>query len=86
MMVQKFENGSIYDNRLFVKSRRSVFVVWDVQLWQMTWAAPFGVPDNVFRVSALIVPLDQPKSYMDGVMNDVRASPEPLFRNLLGQE
>lgn len=44
MMIQKFENGSICDNRLLVKSRRSVLVVWEVQLWQMKRAAPFPPP------------------------------------------
>jgi hypothetical protein len=59
MMIQKFENGSICDNRLLVKSRRSVLVVWEVQVWQMKRAAPFPPPwlsDNVLRVSALTSP------------------------------
>lgn len=56
MMVQKFENGSICDNRFLVKSRQSFYVAWDVQVWQMIWAAPVWCPGNVLRVSALTPP------------------------------
>lgn len=86
MMVQKFKNGSICDNRLLVKSRHSFYVAWGVQVWQMIRAAPFWCSRQCSPCFCLDTPLDQPKSYMDGVMNGTRASPEPLFKDLLRQE